>query len=191
MSVTLERCYSVNKYIYVNAVDCTDTYDECRDSATGDYGVYCDGTFYSRCYNGTDYSCVVGDECCDGSVDLCDVSHSSDIKLTYSGITNCGADDCAAAFNGNSFVCVHDGSANHQWEYESGGYYIWVLCDSGKISVQSNYDCSGTPLVCGMHCFFTSYLVQDAILPGSFDGLTCGHYPSSDGDEGSVYVEVV
>ena len=65
MSVTLERCYSVNKYIYVNAVDCTDTYDECRDSATGDYGVYCDGTFYSRCYNGTDYSCVVGDGCCE------------------------------------------------------------------------------------------------------------------------------
>ena len=114
MSVTLERCYDnvMKKYIYVNAVACTETYDECRDPATGDYGVYCDSTFYPRCWNGTGYDCVVGDACC---VEMGGCNCPRYVGLTFSGVTICvdhmewcgdcsSGDNAAEALNATSLV---------------------------------------------------------------------------------------
>ena len=142
MSITLERCYSVNKYIYVNSVDCDDTYDECRDPATGDYGVYCDGTFYSRCWNGTDYSCVVGDGCCAEMVhcDYCGGDVPLYLQVVFTGIEHCGtggAGDCEN-FNGVTFVV----------EFSSGSsvgciWDAWFDVPSGVTRIIITYNASG------------------------------------------------
>ena len=130
MSVTLERCYSINKYIYVNSVDCEDTFDECRDPATGDYGVYCDGTFYSRCWNGTDYSCVVGDGCCGGcdncstDTNICPSGYRPKyLSLTFADIEDCPGKSGCTSMNGTYVLECTNYESRDEWEY-SGSVFV-------------------------------------------------------------------
>ena len=179
MSITLERCYSVDKYIYVNSVDCEDTYDECRDSATGDYGVYCDDTFYPRCYNGTDYSCVVGDECCEEiemvNCDYCSGDVPQYLQVVISGVTDCGADACgggavsceswinatfiATFLNGSATVC--------NWRYLDTSFQVNVTLNASGMQVVGGEVTYGICITginnscldeCGGHCTVNNVL---------------------------------
>jgi hypothetical protein len=152
MSITLERCPVTGEdgfesFHYINSEDCEETFDECWDEATGVFGVRCEGVFYPRCWNGSDYSCVVGDDCCEEyetvSGNCCDDGTGlipRYLQVAISGISNCGADvptchlDDAASLNG-TWICERVAGAcrwQNLYEVEDG-------CDCGVLPVQNFY----------------------------------------------------
>ncbi len=128
----------------------------------------------------SDGKVAFGDVPDDCPEDICDITTSDDIDVTFSGIKNCGcasgtdpslfccwvglsgSSSCTAEFNGKTFRCTH--SSGQIWRYlaqDSIGctnYWRWIevirACSGGSHSVTIRASVTwGPPSVTGCICF--------------------------------------
>lgn len=139
MSTTLTRCWDLanHKYIYSDGASCE--YDECWNDATKQHGVYCDATFYARCYDTTEKVYKVTVDCC-GSVPGTCCNDGGDSMPQYcrveiSGVLDCGTNpttDCTQV-NG---IFILSWLTGCYWTYEeAGGDYTYIQVHIGGTDI--------------------------------------------------------
>lgn len=189
MSDTLYRYYAraEGKHIYRKSVcDTSCEFYECFNRATGEFGVYCDGTFYPRCWNPSldppnwqvTVPCCGGETvpgtCCGGG----STSMPKYLQVTFSGITNCGSGQPSAPaglpcnsceeLNGNTYILEWSSSCN--WVYGSGTLSVAVrLIGSSGVLILGAVNGTGNYTNCfGVDEYIGTGNICN-LLPKSFD----------------------
>jgi hypothetical protein len=124
MSTELTRCWDLanHKFIYSDGASCD--YDECWNAATKQHGVYCDATFYARCWDATAKNWKVTVGCCESTCDTFAPKEFIAVKLTWDG---------TVYFDGLAELFEHP-SAGYNW-YAGPGLDLWFSVIS--------FNCSG------------------------------------------------